>query len=116
MTILRITHTPSGTLLAEGPSGRGIALFEGNYYVRRKYLCIARRKEGSQPGPCVYSFLYAGLDLWLAGRAQTGSSSKRRWVTHRFVPLLAFRMAFPGDDPSIRFERLSPPDRAQIAW
>ncbi len=47
MSILRVTHVPSGTLLAEGPSGRGIALFEGNYYVRRKYLCIARRKESS---------------------------------------------------------------------
>ncbi|MEO7065445.1 MAG: hypothetical protein ABI114_00920 [Rhodanobacter sp.] len=116
MTILRVTHRPSGSLLAEGPSGRGIALFEGNYYVRRKYLCITRRKEGSPPRPCVYSFLYAGLDLWLAGRAQTESTGKSRWLTHRLVPILAFRLAFPGDDPSIRFERLTLPDRGQEVW
>lgn len=115
MTVLRVTHAPSGTLLAEGPSGRGIALFEG-YYVHRKYLCIARWKKGSPPGPCVYSFLYAGLDLWLAGRAQRKSTDEKRWLAHLFVPLLVFRMALRGDDPSIRFERLSPPDRGQEVW
>lgn len=110
MTMLRITHPPSGTLLAEGPSGRGIALFEDNDYVRRKYLCSARWNVGNPPGPWLYSVFYAGLDLWLAGGAQTKSSGKRCWLTHPFVPMLVFRMALRGDDPSIRCERLSPPE------
>ena len=39
MSTIRLTHTPSGTILAEGPKGfGGITPFEGNFYIRRKYL------------------------------------------------------------------------------
>src|SRR5262249_45741586 len=36
---IRITHRPSGQVIAEGPVGfRGITPFEGNLYISRKYL------------------------------------------------------------------------------
>jgi hypothetical protein len=38
LTQVRITYRPTGEVLAEGPLGWGITPFEGNYYVRRKYL------------------------------------------------------------------------------
>ena len=38
---IRITHRPSGEVIAEGPAGfRGITSFEGNLYIRRKYLRV----------------------------------------------------------------------------
>lgn len=39
---IRITHIPSGDILAEGPIGWGIMPFEGNLYIGRKYM----RSEG----------------------------------------------------------------------
>ena len=105
MTILRITHVPTGMLLAEGPSDRGITWFEGNYYVRGKYLCTERWRVNSVPGLCVYTFLYAGFDLWWAGRAQARRMGKNSWLAGLG---LAFRMAVPGNDPQIRIEPISP--------
>ena len=35
---IRITHTPSGKVIAEGPLGWGITPFEGSYYIQRRYL------------------------------------------------------------------------------
>lgn len=36
---IRITHRSSGEVIAEGPLGLfGITPFEGNFYIRRKYL------------------------------------------------------------------------------
>ncbi len=36
--IIRITHKPSGEVIAEGPVGWSIMPFEGNYYIRRQFL------------------------------------------------------------------------------
>lgn len=108
MTILRITHVPTGMLLAVGPTDRGITWFEGNYYVRRKYLCTERWRVNSVPGLCVYAFLYAGFDLWWAGRAQARRMGKKRRQSGLGFPSLAFRVAVPGNDPQIRIEPISP--------
>ncbi len=55
---LRITHKPSGEIIAEGPLGWGIMSFEGNYYIRRKYLKTDGFKVNYLPGLCIYKFLY----------------------------------------------------------
>ena len=36
--IIRITHRPSGTKIAEGPLGWDITSFEGSFYIRKKCL------------------------------------------------------------------------------
>ena len=61
--LVRITHTPSPTTLAEGPLGWHITPFEGNYYIRRPYLQTRGFRPNFLPGLCVYKFLYGWLDL-----------------------------------------------------
>ena len=39
--LIKITHIPSGEIIAEGPRGWGITPFEGNYYIQRRYLKTA---------------------------------------------------------------------------
>ena len=69
MSTIRLTHAPSGTILAEGPKGfGGITPFEGNFYIRRKYLRTDALKANGVPGLCPYKFLYVWLDLKLEGR------------------------------------------------
>ncbi len=49
---IRITHGPSQTVIAEGPLGwGGITPFEGNYYIRRRYL----KTDGFRSKPAIPS-------------------------------------------------------------
>ena len=50
MSNVRITHSGSGTILAEGPVGWGITPFEGNFYIRRKYLKTNQIRANFLPG------------------------------------------------------------------
>ena len=87
MKFVRITHKASGLKLAEGPIGWGITPFEGNYYVRGKYLATDRLKPNFIPGLCPYKFLYVWLDLKLGD----GRGGFQIWVgftgfpTHYFL-------------------------------
>jgi thiol-disulfide isomerase/thioredoxin len=65
---IRITHTRSETVIAEGPPGfLGITSFEGNLYISRKCLKTRLLRPNWIPGVCVYKFLYVWLDLtWCA--------------------------------------------------
>jgi len=70
LSTIRLTHAPSGTILAEGPKGfGGITSFEGDFYVRRKYLRTDALKVNWVPGLCSYKFLYVWLDLRIEGWA-----------------------------------------------
>ena len=60
---VRITHTPSGERIAEGPLGWGITSFEGNYYIQSRYLCTDGFKINFLPGLCFYKFLYMWMDF-----------------------------------------------------
>lgn len=48
-----IWHTSSGELLAEGPVGWQIMLFEGNYYISNKRLKTTYFKSNLVPGLCI---------------------------------------------------------------
>lgn len=66
MRSIRITHRSSGEVIAEGPLGFwGITPFEGNLYIRRKYLRTQCLRPNWVPGLCIYKFLYVWLDLRL---------------------------------------------------
>ena len=60
---VRITHRPSGTVIAEGPLGWTVTPFEGNYYVRRKCLRGGIFRRNWVPGLCPSKFLYVWLDV-----------------------------------------------------
>ena len=51
---VRVTHRPTDTLLAEGPLGWGITSFEGNLYIRDKYLKTDGFRINFIPGFCFY--------------------------------------------------------------
>jgi uncharacterized protein (DUF427 family) len=100
---LRITHRPSGEVIAEGPSGWGITSFEGNYYIRRKYLKTDGFKVNYVPGLCIYKFLY----VWLTFVWPDGKSSNLGWLywfPNPLLPFIWYRVAVPGTHPDLHIE------------
>ncbi len=107
MTRVRITYRPSHTVLAEGPLGWGITPFEGNFYIRRKYLRTTGLRVNWIPGICVYKFLYVGLDLTLPSGERIRGIGWRYWLPNPLFPFIAFRAAFSGYDTDLQIERIS---------
>ena len=107
---VRITHRPTGTVLAEGPLGWGITPFEGNYYVARRYHKDGVFRPNFIPGICIYKFLYVWMDLWLPSPG-TGNEVKERsiawmyWLPNPLLPFIWFRVALPGQHPHLLIER-----------
>lgn len=79
MNHVRLTHAPTGTLLAEGPVGWGITPLEANFYVRRRHLKTDRLRVNFIPGLCIYKFLYAWLDLDLGDGKRFGNIAWLYW-------------------------------------
>jgi len=50
--VVRITHAPTGPVIAEGPLGWGVTPFEGNYYIRKKHLKTDRFRRTFAIGFC----------------------------------------------------------------
>ena len=108
MTTVRITHVPSGTLLAEGPRGfGGITPFEGNWYVRRKYLRTDRLRANGVPGVCVYKFLYMWMDLVLPDGSKAKFLGWMYWLPNPLFPFIWYRVGLPGTHPEIQVEELA---------
>ena len=101
--MIRITHEPSGTLLAEGPKGWGITPFEGNYYIGRKYLKTDRFKVNYLPGVCFYKFLYVWLDL-VFDDYKVKNIGWMYWLPNPLFPFVAFRTAVPHHHPQLKIE------------
>ncbi len=105
MSTIRLTYAPSGTVLAEGPKGfNGIMPFEGNFYIRRKYLRTDAIKVNWVPGLCVYKFLYVWLDLKLEGWDTSRNIGWLYWLPNPFLPFIWGRVALPGHHPDVRVE------------
>lgn len=60
---MRIIHSGSNSLIADGPIGWGITPFEGNFYIRKKHLATDGFRVNYLPGLCLYKFLYVWLDF-----------------------------------------------------
>lgn len=105
MTI-RITHRPSGTILAEGPKGWGMTPFEGNVYIGRKHLRTDAFKPNYIPGLCLYKFLYVWMDLRLPGEKPVRGAGWMYWLPNPLFPFIAFRVAVPRHHPDISVEEI----------
>ena len=117
MSTIRLTHTPSGTILAEGPKGfGGITPFEGNFYIRRRYLRTDGFKLNGVPGLYTdvlsqligrsYKFLYMWLDLKLEGREPSKYLGWFYWLPNPLFPFIWWRVALPGNHAAVRVEVL----------
>ena len=104
MSNIRIRHKSSGLILAEGPRGRGITPFEGNFYIARKYLKTDRFRANYLPGLCVYKFLYVWMDLQLDQGDRIRSLAWMYWLPNPLLPFIWFRVALPGTHPEIVIE------------
>ena len=108
MRQIRITHVPSGSVIAEGPVGLfGITSFEGNYYIRRKFLRTTGFKPNWIPGLCSYKFLYVGLDFVPERGPKEHSLGWLYWLPNPLLPFIAFRPAVPQISPVLRIDEIA---------
>lgn len=101
---VRITHTPSGTVLAEGPVGWGITPFEGNLYIRRKYLLTVGFKPNFIPGFCPYKFFYVWLDLKLENGVRVKNIGWMYWFPNPIFPFIGYRVGLSRSHPDLLVE------------
>ena len=104
MTSIRIKHSGTGTVLAEGPVGWGITPFEGNFYIRRKYLKTKQIRANFLPGLCPYKFLYVWMDLHLGEGNRVRNLGWMYWLPNPLLPFIWFRVALPRQHPEIDIE------------
>jgi hypothetical protein len=104
---IRITHRPSGQVIAEGPVGfGGITPFEGNLYISRKYLKTDRLRPNWVPGFCIYKFLYVWLDLQLSDGSKEPFLGWMYWLPNPLLPFIAFRPAVPRSSPVLQVDEV----------
>ncbi len=106
---IRITHRPSGAIIAEGPVGWAITPFEGNYYISSKCRGQGRFTASFIPGICFYKFLYVWVHYDPPGEASP-RSSMLGWMyvlPNPLFPFIAWRVAVPGDHPEIEVVELA---------
>ena len=102
---IKITHLPSGDVLAQGPLGWGITPFEGNLYIGRKYLRTKKFKINYLPGICGYKFLYVWVDfVWSGGKSK--NIGWLYWFPNPLLPFIWFRVAVPRQHPDLRVETI----------
>lgn len=102
---IRITHVPSGEVIAEGPIGWGITPFEGNLYIGRRHLKTDAFKVNFVPGLCIYKFLYVWLNFsWRGGLSR--NLGWLYWLPNPLLPFIWFRVAVPREHPELRVESL----------
>ena len=101
---VRISHRPTGTPLAEGPVGWNIMPFEGNFYIRRKFLRTDGFKVNFMPGLCFYKFLYVWLDLLLATGPRVRNLGWMYWLPNPLFPFIWFRIGLPQSHPELEVE------------
>ena len=104
MTSVCIRHKSTGQILADGPLGWGITPFEGNFYIRKKYLRGGRFKINYIPGLCIYKFLYVWLDLHLDDGNTVANLGWMYWLPNPLLPFIWFRVAVPRVHPEIEAE------------
>ena len=101
---VRIKHTGSDSLIADGPIGWAIMPFEGNYYVREKNLLTDGFRVNYIPGLCIYKFLYVWLDYVAPDGTVTKNLGWKYWLPNPLLPFIWFRVAVATAHPDIVIE------------
>ena len=104
---IRISHHPSGECIAEGPRGWGITRFEGNFYIRKKFLRTSGFRPNFIPGLCLYKFLYVWLDLNTSVGSRAKSLGWLDWLPNPLFPFIWFRVAVPGKHPDLSITEIA---------
>ena len=104
MARVRIKHSKSGTVLADGPLGWGITPFEGNLYVRKQFLKTDGFRANYVPGLCPYKFLYVWMDLHLDENTRIQNLGWMYWLPNPLFPFIWFRVAMPRHHPELEIE------------
>ena len=102
---VRITHSSTGIEIADGLIGWGITPFEGNYYIRRKFLQSDAFRVNFLPGICLYKFLYVWLDFHLPDGGVIKDLGWMYWLPNPLLPFIWHRVAVPGQHPELTIER-----------
>jgi len=103
---LRITHIPSGEIIAEGKKGWGLFPFEGNYYIAKKNLQSDGFKFSGIPGICPYKFLYFWYHFKSANGKKSNMIAWKYWLPNPLFPFIAFRIAVPAIHPDLKVEEI----------
>ena len=101
---VRIRHSRSNSLIADGPIGLGITPFEGNFYIRKKNLVTDGFQVNYFPGLCIYKFLYVWLDFVAPDGTVTKNLGWKYWFPNPLLPFIWFRVAVPKEHPELRIE------------
>ena len=101
---VQIRHRPTGAVIAGGPLGFGIMPFEGNYYIRRRYLREGHFRADYLPGVCVYKGLYIGLNYIAPDRTVSHHLGWLYWLPNPLLPFIMFRVAIPAEHPLLKVE------------
>ncbi len=101
---VRVTHAPSGTVIAEGPLGWGITPFEGNLYIGRKYLLTDHFKPNYVPGFCPYKFFYVWLDFAPTNAERVRNMGWLYWFPNPLLPFIWFRVAVPREHSELEVD------------
>lgn len=101
---VQIRHQPTGAVIAQGPLGWGITPFEGNYYIRRRYLREGHFRIDHVPGLCVYKGLYVGLNYVAPDRTVSKHLGWMYWLPNPLLPFIMYRVAIPGRDPLLAID------------
>lgn len=108
---IRIKHKATGRILADGPLGWGITPFEGNYYIRKKYLRTDGFIPNFIPGFCPYKFLYVWMDLKLDDDRKSKDLGWMYWLPNPLLPFIWFRVALPGMHSELVVEKYEKPSQ-----
>jgi hypothetical protein len=101
---IRIKHSTSNTLIAEGPLGWGITPFEGNLYIKNEFLKTNGFRINYIPGLCIYKFLYVWLDFKTPAGDVIKNLGWKYWLPNPLLPFIWFRVAVPRYHPEIEVE------------
>ena len=101
---VRITHRPSGALLAAGRLGWDITPLEGNFYISAKSLATSSFRSSFIPGVCPYKGLYVWQDLRLPDGSLSRMLGWRYWLPNPLLPFIWFRIALPRNHPELAVE------------
>jgi uncharacterized protein (DUF427 family) len=104
--MIRIIHRCSGAVLAEGPIGWNITPFEGNFYIRSKFLKTKGFTPNFIPGFCPYKFFYVWLDLELEDGTKVKNLAWLYWLPNPLFPFIWYRVGLPRHHPDLLIKEI----------